>query len=130
MLREYRPTDEAFFHKLYNTYDVLINITPNFVAPNHSDRTLEHVNAMRRSTVFVIAESKETGTQLGYVKFHIEQLQNLEGYISIAIAKDWWGKGYGTEIMEWLIGYCFTSLGLRRLSLKGFRFESRCNCAV
>ena len=120
LLREYRPADEAFFHKLFNTYDVLINITPNFVAPNHSDRTLELVNSMRRSTVFVVAESKETGAPLGYVNVHIEQPQNLEGYISIAIAKDWWGKGYGTEIMEWLIGYSFTSLGLRRLSLKVF----------
>ncbi|KJA18475.1 hypothetical protein HYPSUDRAFT_89962 [Hypholoma sublateritium FD-334 SS-4] len=119
LLREYRPADEPFFLELFNSYDVLLNMTPNFVAPNH-DRSLEYINSMKRTVLFVVAESKKTGVQLGFVNVHIEPPQNLDGSISIALAKDWWGKGYGTEIMEWLIAYSFTSLGLRRLSLKVF----------
>lgn len=119
LLREYRPADEPFFLELFNTYDVLLNMTPNFVAPNH-DRSLEYINSMKRTVLFVVAESKETGIQIGFANVHIDPPQNLDGSISIALAKDWWGKGYGTEIMEWMIAYSFASLGLRRLSLKVF----------
>ena len=34
ILREYRPSDEPFFIKLFNDYDVLLGVTTSYVAPN------------------------------------------------------------------------------------------------
>ncbi len=120
ILREYRPSDESFFIKLFNDYDVLLGVTTSYVAPN-SERTQEALKQLGKIPLFVVAESKETGAPLGFADINnVSPPQNLDGTVGIAIAKDWWGKGYGTEILTWLISYSFKTLGYRRLSLQVF----------
>lgn len=43
--------------------------------------------------------------------------KDRDAMIGIAISPKWWGRGYGTESMEWLINYGFEQLGLHRVSL-------------
>ncbi|KJA20517.1 hypothetical protein HYPSUDRAFT_43000 [Hypholoma sublateritium FD-334 SS-4] len=118
-LREYRPSDEPFFLALFNDYDVLLNISSTYIAPSAA-RALEIVAALTRIPVFVVAECKATGAPLGFANVSVSAPQNGDGTLGITIAKDWWGKGYGTEIMQWLIAYAFKVLGLRRLTLQVF----------
>ncbi|KJA20508.1 hypothetical protein HYPSUDRAFT_142022 [Hypholoma sublateritium FD-334 SS-4] len=120
LLREYRLTDESFFIELFNDYDVLLGITTSYVAPS-SERTREALKGLGKILLFMVAESKETGALVGFADINnVSPPQNLDGTIGIAIAKAWWGKGYGTEIMRWLVSYSFKTLGFRRLSLQVF----------
>ncbi len=119
ILREYRPSDEPFFFKLFNDYDVLLNLTFAYVTPS-SERPRDFIRRLCAAPLFVVAESKKTGAPLGFTNVLNELPQNLDGTVGIAIAKDWWGMGYGTEILEWLISYSFKTLGLQRLSLQVF----------
>ncbi|KJA20509.1 hypothetical protein HYPSUDRAFT_203659 [Hypholoma sublateritium FD-334 SS-4] len=119
ILREYRSTDEPFFLDLFNCYDVFVNLTMDYVAPSN-ERSREQIARLLTAALFVVAESKDTGALLGMAEISINTPQNLNGQLGIALAKDWWGKGFGTEIMEWLIAYSFKSLGLRRLTLGVF----------
>ncbi len=118
-LREYQPSDEAFFLQLFNDYDVLLNISSTYIAPS-TTRALDVVAALNRIPVFVVAESKETGAAVGFANITIPAPQNLDGTFGIAVAESWQGQGYGTEIMEWLVPYSFRVLGLRRVTLQVF----------
>ena len=118
-LREYRPSDEAFFLQLFNDYEVLLGISLTYIAPS-TTRALDIVAALNRIPVFVVAESKETGAAVGFANITIPAPQNLDGTFGIAVAQSWQGQGYGTEIMEWLVPYSFKVLGLRRVTLQVF----------
>ena len=118
-LREYHPSDEAFFLQLFNDYEVLLGISLTYIAPS-TTRALDIVAALNRIPVFVVAESKETGAAVGFANITIPAPQNLDGTFGIAVAQSWQGQGYGTEIMEWLVPYSFKVLGLRRVTLQVF----------
>ena len=38
--------------------------------------------------------------------------------LSIALKREWWGKGIGTEITRWLINHAFGKLAVHRVTLK------------
>lgn len=116
-LREYRTSDEDFFVSLFNTYDIALNISVSYAVPRSRDGVVELIQVLCKSTLFVIAESKDAGVPVGFTDLHVAPAQNLDGEFGIALGKEWWGKGLGTEILEWLISYSFKSLGLRRVSL-------------
>ncbi len=49
-----------------------------------------------------------------------------DAFVGIGLGeRDYWGKGYGTEAMNILLGYAFRELGLRRVSLTVFEYNPR-----
>ncbi len=49
-----------------------------------------------------------------------------DAFVGIGLGeRDYWGRGYGTEAMNILLGYAFRELGLRRVSLTVFEYNPR-----
>lgn len=125
ILRGYRPSDEDFFLGLFDTYDILTTLTTEPTTPDYEGhRTL--LDKMTKCTLFVVVVDKESGERMGFTLVNTTAPgmapRDLDGNVGMALDKKWWGKGYGKEIMHWLIGFSFKVLGLRRLSL--FTFSS------
>ncbi|KAF8966657.1 acyl-CoA N-acyltransferase [Flammula alnicola] len=123
-LRGYPPSDQDFSLDLFDTYDILVNLTAEHTTPN-LDAHLGMLDKMTKCVLFVVVEDKETSETMGFMRVNITTPRDLDGDLGMALAEKWWGKGYGIEIVEWLMGYSFKVLGLRRLSLFVFSSNSR-----
>jgi len=54
---------------------------------------------------------------IGYFSLWVELLQN-EAWVEIGIGeRDFWGRGYGTDMMKLCLQYAFTELNVNRVSL-------------
>ncbi|KAF9475813.1 acyl-CoA N-acyltransferase [Pholiota conissans] len=124
VLRGYRPSDQDFFLDLFDTYNVLSNLTADITAPGY-DNHRDMLGKMTKCALFVVVEDKETHETMGFTLVNVTTPRDLDGEVGMALAEKWWGKGYATEIMEWLLGYSFKILGLRRLSLFVFSSNER-----
>jgi len=63
---------------------------------------------------------------LGDVTLSVINWGSREAFAGIAIgAREFWGKGYGTDAMQLLLRYGFIELNLQRISLDVFEFNQR-----
>ena len=63
---------------------------------------------------------------LGDVTLSVINWGSREAFAGIAIgAREFWGKGYGTDAMQLLLRYGFIELNLWRISLNVFEFNQR-----
>jgi RimJ/RimL family protein N-acetyltransferase len=46
--------------------------------------------------------------------------ERRDGLLGVVIKKSMWGKGYGTELVGWVVQHSFKFLGLHRVSLEVF----------
>jgi RimJ/RimL family protein N-acetyltransferase len=123
-LRGYRPSDQDFFLDFVDTYNILSNLTADLTTPGF-DTHRDMLDKMIKCALFVVVEDKQTRQRMGFTLINITTPRNLDGEIGMALEERFWGKGYATEIMEWLMGYSFKILGLRRLSLFVFSSNTR-----
>jgi RimJ/RimL family protein N-acetyltransferase len=82
---------------------------------------------MKNRTEFVfVIEKLLDDSFLGTVAIHGIDWLSRTGDVGIAIHKpENWNKGYGTEAMQLLIEFCWTSLNMRRLELSVHDFNER-----
>jgi len=63
---------------------------------------------------------------LGDITLSVVDWGSRNTFMGIGIgAREFWGKGYGTDAIELLLRYAFTELNLRRVSLNVFEFNER-----
>lgn len=63
---------------------------------------------------------------IGFLAIFGIQPHHGDSFMAIGLGeKDYWGKGYGTEAMDLLLGYAFNELGLHRVSLFVFAYNAR-----
>jgi RimJ/RimL family protein N-acetyltransferase len=63
---------------------------------------------------------------LGDVTLSVINWGSREAFTGIGIgAREFWGKGYGTDTMQVILRYGFVELNLRRISLNVFEFNQR-----
>ena len=63
---------------------------------------------------------------LGDITLSVINWGNREAFAGIGIgAREFWGKGFGTDAMRVLLRYGFIELNLRRISLNVFEFNQR-----
>ena len=63
---------------------------------------------------------------LGDITLSVINWGSREAFAGIGIgAREFWGKGYGTDAMRLILRYGFTELNLRRISLTVFEFNQR-----
>ncbi len=57
------------------------------------------------------------GTHIGFCS--VSNVTQDEAELGVTIgSKDYWGKGYGADVMNQLTEFCFNSLGVKRVYLK------------
>lgn len=115
-LRGYRPSDDEFFFSLFDEYPVLLNLTDGYILPDLGTHRAR-LDAMTHCLLFVVVENKETGEPMGFTLLAQRNALDRNAEIGVALSQKWWGQGFGTEVMNWLIQYSFSGLALNRLSL-------------
>jgi RimJ/RimL family protein N-acetyltransferase len=69
------------------------------------------------SLFFAVVEDKERREFLGHVSLNFKPPPERDAMVGIALKGIYRGRGFGTELMHWLITYGFCELGLHRISL-------------
>ena len=132
ILRNYVPTDERAFLDLWGDPVVQRWSFAECLSPSRTEqflrKTIESID--RGSTFFVVVEDKERREVLGHVSLNFKPPRppnceldggdddgSADASIGIALKARYRGRGFGTEVMHWLITHGFREFGLRRISL-------------
>jgi RimJ/RimL family protein N-acetyltransferase len=134
-LRHYVPADESAFLDLWGDPVVQRWSFVDYLSPPRTEQFLRTMieSIDRGSTFFVVVEDKERHEVLGHVCLNFKPSpappnsdfgggdddddDSADASIGIALKARYRGRGFGTEVMHWLITYGFRELGLRRISL-------------
>ncbi|KIM43130.1 hypothetical protein M413DRAFT_435525 [Hebeloma cylindrosporum] len=125
-LRASKPSDEANLLALYNDELVAPWITEGYIVPRHANY-IDTIYAFIHSCVLsCVVEDKATGEFIGLSSFvGPMEPKNRNAVICIALLPKHWSKGYGFEIMDFLIDYAFESMNMHRVSLTVFEGNER-----
>jgi RimJ/RimL family protein N-acetyltransferase len=69
------------------------------------------------SILILVVEDKERREFLGHISLNFKPSHVHDAALGIALMERYRGRGFGTELMHWLITYGFRELGLHRISL-------------
>lgn len=119
ILRPYAPTDEREFLDLWG--DPVVQRL-SFVEDLSPTRTAQFLQKTIESTAdgsvfFLVVEEKERHEFLGHISLNFKPPSDRDATVGIALKARYRGRGFGTELMHWLITYGFREFGLRRISL-------------
>jgi RimJ/RimL family protein N-acetyltransferase len=129
ILRRYVPTDKWAFLNLWS--DPVIQRW-SFIEGLSLERTEQFLQSTiesmdKGSTFFVVVEDKEQHEVIGHVSLNFKSSQypkpggsndaDSDASVGIALNARYRGRGFGTEVMHWVITHGFRELGLRQISL-------------
>ncbi|GAC1391251.1 MAG: GNAT family protein [Ktedonobacteraceae bacterium] len=77
----------------------------------------EFERLLRTPRVKLLAIQTKTATMVGLLRVNDLDLTARKATIRLFIAPDMHGRGYGTDAVHTLAGFCFRELGLHRLGL-------------
>ncbi|KAH9480284.1 putative N-acetyltransferase YoaA [Psilocybe cubensis] len=125
-LRGSTPNDADNLLALYNDPRVAPWITEGYIVPKHASY-LETINAFIASCVLsCVVEELESGEFVGLCSFVGQgEAKNRNAIMCIALLPRHWSKGYGAEVMGFLIDYAFHDMGMHRVSLTVFEGNER-----
>ena len=73
-------------------------------------------------TIRALAEDK----LLGDIDLSVHNWTGRDAFVGIGIGeREYWGKGYGTDVMNVILRYAFTEVNLQRVSLAVFEYNPR-----
>lgn len=118
-LREVRPCDvNDDYYRWLNDPEVGRYLETRF-KPNSPDRIAAYVREVEEKSdqVFMAIIVKRGKQHIGNIKIGPINWYHRLSDVSILIGeKDYWGKGYGTEAIQLIVGYAFNVLNLHKLS--------------
>ncbi|KAE9403818.1 acyl-CoA N-acyltransferase [Gymnopus androsaceus JB14] len=87
------------------------------------DKNFNEMLRARLSSVllFVIIETKDSHEFVGTTQLFDLQQKNRDVMLGLGIVPEFWGRGYGTEVVRFIVDYAFEQLGLHRVTLNVFR---------
>jgi len=87
------------------------------------ERDLESQKSDRHwFTIHALADDK----LLGDINLFVDHWAAREGFVGLGIGeRDFWGKGYGTDVMKVILRYAFTEVNLQRVTLNTFEYNPR-----
>ncbi|MBS4538444.1 GNAT family N-acetyltransferase [Clostridium sp. D2Q-11] len=126
-LRKMRENDIEVYNKWSNDEKVISNTYPNLDIHSLED-TEDFYNKIKNtnnSKTYII-EEKIKKTPLGITSLTNIDFFNRNAEFIIDIGeKNYWGKGYATEVVTVMLDYTFKELNLHRIYLKVFSFNKR-----
>jgi len=118
VLRAFRPSDADDMLRFQNDVEVQANTTFEAVVPRTEKWKEENPFKWAETPgLFVVMELKGTGEMLGSLSLRTGVPKNRDATLGIALGRKFMGRGYGTEVMRWAVGYGFKELGLHRVQL-------------
>jgi len=88
---------------------------------------IEKVIAVEKPDLYLfMIHTLQSDQPIGEIDLDEIQYSHGDAFVSIGLGeRDYWGKGYGTDAMRVLLGFAFTELNLRRVSLDVFGYNPR-----
>lgn len=82
--------------------------------------------AVRHRDGYIMAIVADDGTHIGNIELHKPDWANRHASLGIMIGnKEYWGRGYGREAIQLLLGFAFRELGLNLVWLTVLDFNAR-----
>ncbi|KAL1709316.1 acyl-CoA N-acyltransferase [Schizophyllum commune] len=121
LLRAYEDEDKRDVLALHNDPSVARYISFDHLVPRDAAYFDTHIRPVTAGCLFhaVIPEPR---TFVGEVSLSLAgcTAKNRDVTVGIAIRQGMQGRGYGTEVLRWMVDYTFRALGMHRLSLGVF----------
>lgn len=128
ILRAVEESDYDRMMQLWNDRDVQKSITHDWVVPRGPKFKETVKQRVEGALLYVTVMTRPTpGRYVGQAAIMLQGgvTKNRDAGIGLSLAKEHWGKGYGTEIMKCLIEYAFMEMGFHRMSLSVFSSNTR-----
>jgi RimJ/RimL family protein N-acetyltransferase len=118
ILRGFQDSDLEGILALRN--DPLVQRTQTFsaIAPAPSSKYKECMKTFAEgSALWFSLVHKDSLSFIGFCCINLLEAKNRDARLGITIASEFWGKGYGTEVMHFTVNHAFKYFGLQRISL-------------
>ncbi|KAI9465617.1 acyl-CoA N-acyltransferase [Lactarius psammicola] len=119
VLRPYTPADKSTFLRLWSDPVVQRRSFVEDLSPTRTEQFLQRTTQAiaSGSLFFTVVEEKERREFIGHVSLNFKPPSNRDAAVGIALKEEYRGRGFGTELMLWLITHGFREFGLNRISL-------------
>ena len=129
-IRSFLNSDIDNIFRMFNEYPVQTGARGGNIVPFPESFKDEIKGWGDKNLLFGVVEEKDSLEFVGTIAlWNINGVKNRDANLGLTLREASWGKGYGTELMTWLVDHAFRGLGLHRLSLEVFVFNERA-CAV
>lgn len=116
-LRALREADLEKLHALWNDHCVQKMLTSNFVVPLGVKFSDQLRDRCLDSLLYVIIETKDNHDFVGFTMLFDAQAKNRDAKIGLALDPQFWGRGYATEVLRFVVDYAFHQLAMHRITL-------------
>ena len=125
-LRASLPADDDELLALYNNALVAPWITEGYLAPRHANYIDTIYAFIHACLLSCVVEEAATGAFVGLASIvGPGEPKNRNAVLCIALLPAHWRKGFGAEVMHFLIVYAFESMNMHRVSLTVFEGNDR-----
>ncbi|VDC04492.1 unnamed protein product [Peniophora sp. CBMAI 1063] len=122
--RSARDADLDEMVEMYQDSEIQASMMAGAIVPR-PEAFKETVRGWQPNPLCVVASDKETGTFIGSVSLPDARFPN-EFELAMNVKKDMWGKGYGKEMLLWVVQHAFKWMpGVHRITLKVFQSNAR-----
>jgi len=130
LLRPVQRADITYFLKWFNDPEVIQYLGMYLPMTEMAEQKfIEDLGSSRATTdAFFVIEALESEISKPIGSISLNRINNKDHNAVFGIAigdKQYWSKGYGTDIMNVLLRYAFTELNLKRVSLTVFEYNPR-----
>ncbi|KAE9403816.1 acyl-CoA N-acyltransferase [Gymnopus androsaceus JB14] len=117
-LRAVREADFEKLRVLWNDPRAQKMRTRDFVVPLGDKKFDEMLRArLSSSLLYVIIETKDSHEFVGITSLFNLQQKNRDAMLGLALVHEFWGRGYGGEVVRFIVDYAFEQLALHRVTL-------------
>ena len=86
----------------------------------------EEVNELSPGTYLFSIRTLEGDKLIGELALDVVNWSGGDAFVGLGIGEtEYWGKGYGTDIMNVLLRFAFTEINLKRVTLSVFEYNPR-----
>jgi RimJ/RimL family protein N-acetyltransferase len=86
----------------------------------------EEVGAMSLESYYFSIRTLEDNKLIGEIGLDVVNWPGRDAFVGLGIGEtEYWGKGYGTDVMNVLLRFAFAEINLRRVSLGVFEYNPR-----
>ena len=86
----------------------------------------EEVGELSPSSYFFSIRTLADDKLIGELALDVINWSGRDAFVGLGIGEtEYWGKGYGTDVMDVLLRFAFTEINLRRVTLNVFEYNPR-----
>ena len=118
IFRAYESTDADMLLDLWNSLELQDMAFVDCPAPRTKKFIEQTADSIQSNNgIFIIVSDKATGEFIGEFNLSMPSRKNRAGDIGITVVEAYRGKGYGREILTWVVQHGFRDCSLHRITL-------------